>query len=92
MEPITTRKDPRTVERKIAYQHQLADHPAWTIIALVVTYPPGGSTPPHHHGAANVFAYVLEGEILGAMDDCDAKVYRAGDSWLVSSHQYSLMF
>ena len=52
------------VDREIAYQHKLADAPEWTIICLNVSYPPDGSTPPHRHGGANVFAYVLEGEVL----------------------------
>ena len=47
--------------------------------------PGQGSTPPHKHGGANVIAYVLEGEVLSAMNDEEPKVYRPGDSWQVLS-------
>ena len=69
------------VDFKICYQQELADAPEWTILSLDVFYPPDGSTPPHRHGGANVIAYVLEGEVLSAMNDEEPKVYKPGDSW-----------
>jgi quercetin dioxygenase-like cupin family protein len=75
---VSSRPD---VERKIAYQQKLADAPEWTVITLDVEYPPDGSTPPHRHGGANVFAYVVEGEVLSAMSDEEPKVYHPGESW-----------
>lgn len=35
----------------------------------------------HRHGGANVFAYVLDGEVLSAMNDEEPKVYKPGESW-----------
>ncbi|KAK3710113.1 hypothetical protein LTR37_010544 [Vermiconidia calcicola] len=78
---ITWRKDRPPVERKTACQHKLADAPEWTIISLEVSYPPDGSTPPHRHGGANVFAYVLEGEVLSGMNDEEPEICRPGESW-----------
>jgi quercetin dioxygenase-like cupin family protein len=46
-----------------------------------VEYPPDGSTPPHRHGTASVIAYVIEGEILSAMNDGEAKCYGKGGTW-----------
>ena len=67
----------------MAYQHKLVDAPEWTIVSAEVSYAPDGSTPPHRHGGANVFAYVLDGEVLSAMNDEEPKVYKPGDSWYV---------
>ncbi len=33
------------------------------VLVATVTYPPGGSSPPHRHDA-QVFVYVLEGELI----------------------------
>lgn len=80
---ITWRKDRPPVERSIAFMQKLADAPEWTTVQLDVSYPGDGSTPPHKHGGANVFAYVIEGEVLSGMNDEEPKVYKAGDSWYV---------
>lgn len=68
---------------KPAYTYRLAgtENPSLTIAALEITYPPDGSTPPHRHGTASVIGYVLEGEVLSAMNDEEAKVYKPGESW-----------
>lgn len=50
-------------------------------MGLLVEYPPGGSTPPHRHGTANVIAYVVDGEMLSAMNDGEAAVYKKGETW-----------
>lgn len=57
------------------------DQPDLTVVGLVIDYPPDGSTPPHRHGGASVFGYVIEGEVLCAMNDDEPKVYRKGESW-----------
>lgn len=45
----------------------------------VVHYPPGGASKPHRHDA-DVFAFVLSGNIVSQTDGHgDAKVYRAGE-------------
>jgi quercetin dioxygenase-like cupin family protein len=47
---------------------------------LTVEYPPGVQSPPHRHPGA-VYAYVLEGEVLCALDDGPVKRYGAGEWW-----------
>jgi quercetin dioxygenase-like cupin family protein len=42
---------------------ELAGNPGKEIVMSTVTYPPGGASPPHRHDA-QVFVYVLEGELL----------------------------
>jgi quercetin dioxygenase-like cupin family protein len=48
---------------------------------MEVIFKPDGSSPPHKHGGANVFALVIEGEILSGMNDGEAKVYKRGETW-----------
>jgi quercetin dioxygenase-like cupin family protein len=53
-----------------------------SLLAVEVVYPPGASSPPHRHPAsAFVYAYVVSGEIVSAVDDQRPRVYRAGESW-----------
>jgi quercetin dioxygenase-like cupin family protein len=42
---------------------ELAGNPGKEILMSTVTYPPGGASPPHRHDA-QVFVYVLEGELI----------------------------
>ncbi len=63
------------------FQYQLADDPSLTVVGMLIEYPPDGSTPPHRHGTASVIGHVLEGEILSAMNDGDAKAYKQHESW-----------
>ncbi|WP_312016200.1 MULTISPECIES: cupin domain-containing protein [Bradyrhizobium] len=49
------------------------------LTAVVVNYPPGGASKAHHHDA-DVFAYVLSGEIRSQVEGEDAKIYHAGES------------
>jgi quercetin dioxygenase-like cupin family protein len=44
-------------------RRDLADLPGKEALLLTVEYPPGGASPPHRHDA-DVFVYVLEGEVL----------------------------
>ena len=53
----------------------------FTVVGQLVEFPPDGSTPPHRHGGASLFAYVISGEILSAMNDEEPKVYKPGDTW-----------
>lgn len=48
---------------------------------MLIEYPADGSTPPHRHGTASVIGHVLEGEILSAMNDGEAKVYKPHQTW-----------
>jgi len=47
---------------------------------LTVEYPPGVATPPHRHDGA-IFAYVVEGAVVTALDDGDEKRYETGQGW-----------
>jgi quercetin dioxygenase-like cupin family protein len=42
---------------------ELAGDPGKEVLMSTVTYPPGGASPPHRHDA-QVFVYVLEGELI----------------------------
>jgi quercetin dioxygenase-like cupin family protein len=53
-----------------------------TLQAVEVLFPPGAASPPHTHPkSAFIYAYVLSGEIISAVDDEKPRVYRAGESW-----------
>ena len=62
--------------------HALPNVPGKVLLAAEVLYPPGGATPSHTHPkSAFIYAYVLSGEIVSAVDDQKPRVYRAGESW-----------
>ncbi len=42
---------------------ELVGNPGKEVLMSAVTYPPGGASPPHRHDA-QVFVYVLEGELI----------------------------
>lgn len=66
---------------KPVFQYKLADNPAQTVVGLLVSFPPDASTPPHRHGTASVIAYVIEGEVLNAMNDAEPTVITKGGTW-----------
>jgi quercetin dioxygenase-like cupin family protein len=47
------------------------------VVMLTVTYPPAGASPPHRHDA-QVFVYVLEGELTMQVRGSPAVTLRAG--------------
>jgi quercetin dioxygenase-like cupin family protein len=64
------------------FERGLPNVPGKSLIALEVLYPPGGASPSHTHPkSAFIYAYVLSGEILSAVDDEKPRIYRAGESW-----------
>nr|WP_298686174.1 cupin domain-containing protein [uncultured Dongia sp.] len=64
------------------FESALPNVPGKSLIALEVEYPPGAATPSHTHPkSAFIYAYVLSGEIVSAVDDGEPRVYRPGDSW-----------
>lgn len=64
------------------FSRDLPNVPGKTLLAVEVTFPPGGEAAPHRHPAsAFLYAYVLSGEIVSAVDDAPARVYRTGESW-----------
>ena len=64
------------------FERELPNVPGKSIIALEVLYPPGAASPSHTHPkSAFIYAYVLSGEILSAVDDEEPRLYRTGESW-----------
>jgi quercetin dioxygenase-like cupin family protein len=64
------------------FEHELPNVPGKSMIALEVLYGPGAASPSHTHPkSAFIYAYVLSGEIVSAVDDGEPRVYRAGEGW-----------
>ena len=77
-------KSPAAARETIApaFQHAIPNIPGKSIIAVVVSYPPGVKTPPHRHaGSAFIVGYVLSGSIRSQVDDGEARVFHAGESF-----------
>lgn len=67
------------------FERSLPNVPGKSLLAVEVVYPPGGASPPHRHpSSAFIFAYVVSGEIVSAVDDEQPRVYRAGESFYES--------
>jgi quercetin dioxygenase-like cupin family protein len=64
------------------FKHDLPNVPGKTMTTIEVSFPPGASSPPHTHPkSAFIYAYVLSGEIVSAVDDEKPRVYKTGESW-----------
>lgn len=63
------------------YHYKLPNVPGKSSVALLVHFPPNGSSPPHRHAGASVSAYVLEGRLLGKMNDDPIQTYEQGQTW-----------
>jgi quercetin dioxygenase-like cupin family protein len=64
------------------FERALPNVPGKTLVAIEVLYPPGAASPSHTHPkSAFIYAYVLSGEVVSAVDDEKPRVYRAGESW-----------
>lgn len=64
------------------FKSDLPNVPGKALLAVEVSFPPGAASPPHTHPkSAFIYAYVLSGEILSAVNDEKPRVYRAGESW-----------
>ena len=64
------------------FERLLPNIPGKSLVAVELVYPPGGATPSHRHPAsAFIYAYVVSGEIVSAIDDERPRVYRAGESF-----------
>ena len=64
------------------FERELPNVPGKSLVAAEVVYPPGSATAPHTHPkSAFIYAYVLSGEIVSAVDDEKPRVYHAGESW-----------
>jgi quercetin dioxygenase-like cupin family protein len=47
---------------------------------ITVEFPPGASTPPHQHDGT-IFACVVEGAVVSALDDGREQRFEAGQAW-----------
>ena len=64
------------------FRGALPNVPGKSLIAVEVVFPPGVEALPHtHEKSAFIYAYVLSGEIINAVDGEKPRVYRAGESW-----------
>lgn len=64
------------------FERDLPNVPGKKFIALEVLYPPGGASPAHTHPASSfIYAYVLSGTIVSAVDEEEPRAYRAGEGW-----------
>jgi quercetin dioxygenase-like cupin family protein len=64
------------------FRRELPNAPGKALLAVEVLFPPGAASPPHTHPkSAFLYAYVLSGEIISAVGDEQARVYRTGESW-----------
>jgi quercetin dioxygenase-like cupin family protein len=64
------------------FERELPNAPGKSLLAVEVIYPPGGASPGHRHpSSAFIYAYVVSGEVLSAVNDEKPRVYRAGESF-----------
>lgn len=64
------------------FNSELPNVPGKVLTAVEVLYPPGAASPPHTHPkSAFVYAYVLSGAVVSAVNDAKPRVYHAGESW-----------
>jgi quercetin dioxygenase-like cupin family protein len=64
------------------FRHDLPNVPGKAMVTVEVSFPPGAAAPPHTHpDSAFLYAYVLSGEIVSAVDADPPRIYKAGDSW-----------
>jgi quercetin dioxygenase-like cupin family protein len=64
------------------FKRELPNVPGKALVAVEVLFPPGAASPSHTHPkSAFIYAYVLSGEIVSAVDDAKPRVYRTGESW-----------
>jgi quercetin dioxygenase-like cupin family protein len=61
---------------------ELPNVPGKALTAAEVLFPPGAASPAHTHPkSAFIYAYVLSGEVVSAVNDEKPRVYRTGESW-----------
>jgi quercetin dioxygenase-like cupin family protein len=64
------------------FNQEIPNIPGKSLIAVEVDYAPGAASPSHTHAkSAFIYAYVLAGEIESKVNDGEARIYRAGESW-----------
>jgi quercetin dioxygenase-like cupin family protein len=72
---------------RVVFEHALPNVEGKRIVAVMVSYPPGGKSLAHRHAAsAFIYAYVLSGAIRSQVGNDPAKVYHAGEGFMLGSH------
>ena len=67
---------------KPVFERAMPNVPGKSMIVIEVEYPPGGASPSHTHPkSAFIYAHVLSGEIVSAVDGEQPRVYRPGEGW-----------
>jgi quercetin dioxygenase-like cupin family protein len=62
---------------------ELVGNPGKEVLMSTVTYPPGGASPPHRHDA-QVFVYVLEGELITQVQGGPKLTLKPGETFYES--------
>jgi quercetin dioxygenase-like cupin family protein len=64
------------------FSQAIPNIPGKSLVVLEVDYAPGAASPPHTHAkSAFIYAYVISGEIESKVNDGEARIYKAGESW-----------
>jgi len=64
------------------FEAAIPNIPGKSLIAVEVNYAPGQSSAPHTHAkSAFIYAYVVSGAIESKVNDGEARIYRAGESF-----------
>ncbi|GLQ56121.1 cupin domain-containing protein [Devosia nitrariae] len=64
------------------FEAAIPNIPGKSLIAVEVTYPPGAASPAHSHAtSAFIYAYVISGAIESKVNDEEARIFQAGESW-----------
>lgn len=74
--------DTKDAKVTLVYEHPLPDVPGKSVKGVLVEYGPGGYSSAHTHAkSALIYATVLEGAILSAVNGGEAKTYTAGQNF-----------
>ena len=64
------------------FEAAIPNIPGKSVLAVEVNYAPGAASPSHTHAkSAFIYAYVISGAIESKVNDGEARIYRAGESW-----------
>jgi quercetin dioxygenase-like cupin family protein len=64
------------------FERRLPNVPGKSLLAVEVLYAPGAASPPHRHPrSAFIYAYVVSGAIVSAVDGEKPRIYRAGEGF-----------
>ncbi|WP_313665590.1 cupin domain-containing protein [Shinella sp.] len=74
--------DTKDAKVRLVYEHPLPDVPGKSVKGVLVEYGPGGYSSAHTHAkSALIYATVLEGAILSAVNGGETKTFTAGQNF-----------